>query len=125
MQADGQLSDAGNSSRGERDLQDWPDEVVVRRYLLSVADPDLIFDARQMELEARRDAASDVLDRLSLAGEVIRYQQSWRAALEDAFIRRARRWVDRAHADVASMRRLGVSAATLAAAGLADAPFSA
>lgn len=111
--------DGSSSGDGaEQAVAALSDAAVVRRYLLSVTDPDLVFDQRQRELAAALTDASDVLERLSRTGALLRHQQRWRDALEAAFVARGGPWAREAGACTDSMARLGVPSATLEAAGL-------
>lgn len=94
------------------------DDSLIRRYLLSVLDPEFVFDARQHQLVAELDDAKDVLARLSLHGEIIRRRERWREGLEGEFVRRAGRWARTANANVTDMLALGVPREVLVSAGV-------
>lgn len=110
--------EASHEAAVERAVAELPDAVVVRRYLLSVTDPDLTFDEHGSSLADQVSAATDVLDRLARTGALIRHRERWRRALELAFVQRGGPWAKAAGACPASMERLGVPSATLEAAGL-------
>ncbi|MCC6434570.1 MAG: hypothetical protein IT196_06025 [Acidimicrobiales bacterium] len=114
----GAEGDSSISASAEVAVAALSDAAVVRRYLLSVTDPDLVFDDRQRRLASEVEAATDVLERLSRTGALFRHQQHWRDALEAAFVARGGRWARDAGGCADSMARLGVPADTLEAAGL-------